>query len=82
MLKLMIGEPNVPASELARIQSPTLVIAGTRDMIRRSHTRLIASSIPGARLVLLPGGHFIAYRRPDEFNRAVEEFLRRTDAEE
>ena len=82
MLKLMIGEPNVPTSELARIQSPTLVIAGTRDMIRRSHTRLIAASIPGAWLVLLPGGHFIAYRRPDEFNRAVEEFLRRTDMEE
>ena len=51
-------------------------------MIRRSHTRLIAASIPGAWLVLLPGGPFIAYRRPDEFNRAVEEFLRRTDMEE
>ena len=79
LLGLMVNDPNIPPAELGRIRAPTLVIAGTRDMIRRSHTRLIADSIPGARLVLLPGNHFIAYRRPEAFNRAVEEFLAETE---
>lgn len=28
---------------------PTLVIAGTRDMVREDHTRLIAQSLPNVR---------------------------------
>ena len=57
---------------------PVLVIAGTRDVIREDHARLIAASIPAGRLVLLPGGHFIANRSPDALDRAVREFLRET----
>ena len=53
----------------------TLVIAGTRDMIKEAHTRLIAESIPDARLVFVKGDHFIANRNPAEFNRAVLDFL-------
>ena len=52
-----------------------LVIAGTRDMIKEAHTRLIAESIPDARLVFVKGDHFIANRNPAEFNRAVLDFL-------
>lgn len=64
--------------ELAKRPMPVLVIAGTRDVIREDHTRLIAASIPAGRLVLLPGGHFIANRSPDALDRAVREFLRET----
>ena len=35
----------------------------------------IANSIPNAKLVLLKGDHFIAAKKPQEFNRAVNEFL-------
>ena len=52
-----------------------LVIAGTRDMIRENHTRLIANRIPNARLVLIPGDHFIANKAPAAFDRAVRQFL-------
>ena len=52
-----------------------LVIVGTHDMIKRSHTELIAASIPGAKLRFIKGDHFIANKNPDDFNRAVDEFL-------
>ena len=77
MLGLMVNDPNVAPEELGSIRAKTLVIAGTRDMIRKDHTMLIADSIPGAELVFLRGDHFIAGKHPDEFNRAVLEFLSR-----
>jgi pimeloyl-ACP methyl ester carboxylesterase len=62
--------------ELVKIKAKTLVIAGTKDMIKKEHTRLIASHIPDSELVFLKGNHFIASKHPDEFNRAVLQFLR------
>ena len=58
-----------------RLPAPTLVIVGTRDIIKPSHSRLIADSLPNSRFVELEGGHFIAAKSPDAFNRAVKEFL-------
>ena len=75
MLGLMVNDPNVSPEELAGIQAKTLVIAGTRDMIREAHTRTIADHIPDARLVFVQGNHFIANKHPVEFNRAVLDFL-------
>ena len=75
MLGLMVNDPNVKPEELARIQSPTLVMAGDKDMIKDGHTRLIAQSIPGAELVIIPGTHFIANQNPGPFNEAVLRFL-------
>jgi len=75
MLGLMVNDPHVNPEELTHIQAPTLVIAGRKDMIKASHTRLIARSIPGARLVILEGDHFVANRHPKEFNEAVIRFL-------
>ncbi|MBR0179329.1 MAG: alpha/beta hydrolase, partial [Firmicutes bacterium] len=68
-------EPNVRPEELAKVRAKTLVVAGTRDIIRRSHSELIARSIPGSRLAFIEGGHFIAARNPAAFNRAVLDFL-------
>ncbi len=75
MLGLMVNDPNISPGELAAISAETLVIAGTRDVILESHTRLIAERIPRCRLVFIQGGHFIANRNPEEFNRAVLDFL-------
>lgn len=75
LLGLMVNDPNVSVGELSRITAKTLVIAGTKDMIKEEHTRLIAKSIPGAELVFLQGDHFIASKKPEEFNRNVLEFL-------
>lgn len=75
LLGLMVHDPNVRSEELSQIQAPTLVVAGTKDMIKESHTRLIASSIPGASLAILPGDHFVANQNPEAFNKAVLSFL-------
>lgn len=75
MLGLMVHEPNIAPQELRQITAPTLVICGTKDMIKQKHTELIASSLPNATLKIIEGTHFIANRNPAEFNRAVDEFL-------
>ena len=75
LLGLMVNDPDVRPEELAQIQCPTLVVAGDRDMIKDKHTRLIAKSIPGAELSILPGTHFVANQNPDAFNEAVLRFL-------
>ena len=75
MLGLMVNDPNVEPDELGAIRAKTLVIAGSRDMIRESHTHLIARSIPNSQLVFIEGDHFIANKKPEEFNRVVLAFL-------
>lgn len=75
ILGLMVHEPHISPQALSAIRVPTLVVAGTRDMVKTAHTREIAARIPNARLAILPGDHFIAAKEPERFNRAVEEFL-------
>lgn len=75
MLGLMVNEPHINPAELKNLRMSVLVIVGTHDMIKRSHTELIAASIPGAKLRFIKGDHFIANKNPDDFNRAVDEFL-------
>ncbi len=75
MLGLMVHDPDIRPERLRTLDVPVLVIAGTKDMIRESHTRLIAESLPDARLRLIPGDHFIANKNSTVFNEAVEAFL-------
>ncbi|MDD6212931.1 MAG: alpha/beta hydrolase [Clostridiales bacterium] len=75
MLGLMVNDPNLKSEDLINIQSRTLVIAGTRDMIRKEHTILISDSIADSSLVFIEGTHFIANQKPIEFNEAVLRFL-------
>lgn len=82
LLGLMVNEPHIRPEELGAIKAPTLVIAGTRDMVNESHTRLIAESIPGAKLSIIEGDHFAASKEPGRFNEAVGEFLRETRTKE
>ncbi len=76
ILGLMVNEPDIKPEELCAIHAPTLVIAGTRDMIKQRHTQSIAQNIPNAKLSIIPGDHFIANKSPKAFNKVVEDFLR------
>ncbi|MBE6996276.1 MAG: alpha/beta hydrolase [Ruminococcaceae bacterium] len=78
LLELMLRQPHIDPAELGTLTIPVLVIAGDRDMIRADHTRLIADSIPNARLVILPGDHFLAAAAPAAFNAAVRTFFTET----
>jgi len=53
--KLMLTQPHIDPADLGRISVPTLVLAGSRDMIREAHTRKIAACIPDSTLRILPG---------------------------
>lgn len=75
MLGLMVNEPHIDPAELARLTMPILVVAGTRDMIKDAHTRLIYKSLPNATLSILEGDHFVANKNYEVFNAAVESFL-------
>lgn len=75
MLGLMVNEPNIEPNELSKITAPTLVICGSSDMIKESHTKEIAKNIPNARLSIIKGNHFIANKRYAAFNKEVEDFL-------
>lgn len=76
ILGLMVNEPHILPEELSKLKMPTLVIVGTRDMVKSAHTELIANSLPNAKLAILKGDHFIAAKKPREFNYAVQEFLK------
>lgn len=76
LLSLMINEPQLKFDDLKKIQCPTLVIAGERDMIKTSHTKMIAASIPNAQLVIIPNAdHFCAFKQASKFNEMVLDFL-------
>jgi 3-oxoadipate enol-lactonase len=70
---------NPPAiGRLAKVKVPVLVISGGTDLqYLRQLADMIASSIPGASKVVIPGaGHMVNMAAPEAFNRAVESFFR------
>lgn len=77
MLGLMVNEPHIDPSELSRLTMPVLVVAGTKDMIKDSHTRLIYKSLSNAQLSIVEGDHFVANKNAEAFNKVVADFLRK-----
>lgn len=75
LLSLMVNEPNISPEELKAVKCPVLVIAGTHDLIKEKHTKLIADSVTGSRLCFLNGDHAVAKNNSVEFNKTIERFL-------
>lgn len=58
LFELMLTEPHITKEQLQSIETPTLVLAGSKDLIIEEDTKFIASSIPNAVLKILDGeGH-------------------------
>ena len=72
----MMSRPD-STPDLARVAAPTLVVVGEEDVLTPvADSRLLSRSIPRSRLVVLPqAGHLSNLEVPDEFSRAVEDFL-------
>jgi long-chain acyl-CoA synthetase len=62
---------------LARIQVPTLVILGVRDLVfEQSRYEEVADLVPGAQLAKIPvSAHMVQLERADAVNRAIQRFI-------
>jgi 3-oxoadipate enol-lactonase len=69
--------PRSAVERLGEVAVPTLVLIGDRDAFQREQADLLARQVPGARLVVVPGGgHLLNLTSPAAFEAAVREFLR------
>jgi pimeloyl-ACP methyl ester carboxylesterase len=77
LFRLWTNEPAILPADLAGITARTLVMAADRDTIRPDHSLLIASSIPGAQLCIVPGTtHNLIAERPELISVLIKAFLR------
>ena len=60
-LRLMLTEPDISAQELNSIKTPTLLLAGERDIVKTSATKRIAASVPNSELIILKGQTHSSY---------------------
>jgi pimeloyl-ACP methyl ester carboxylesterase len=68
-------------AEIARIETPLLVIAGDEDDPTLEPSLLIKRTAPHAALAVLPrSGHVLNIEEPALFNRLVEDFFRQVEA--
>lgn len=61
---------------LSGIKVPTLVVIGQKNRATHGGARLIAQTIPGAKLVSLPGGHMLHTDNPTQLRRVIDTFLK------
>lgn len=65
-----------PADAAKGIGAPTLVLAGSHDnLIPPYHSEHLAKRIPGATLKILGGAHVPFVEFPNEYNKAILDFL-------
>ena len=74
---LLTDSPHLSAVRLQHIQAPVLILAGTRDLIKTSHTRWMAAQIPNSQLKLIEGGtHKVLFLREQQCMSYILDFLR------
>ena len=61
LFELILTEPHITKEQLQAIETPTLVLAGSKDLVLEEDTRFIAESIPHATLRILPGESHTSY---------------------
>ena len=77
---LMLTEPNIDATDLASIDIPVLVTAGSEDVILAEETQRIADSLPNSELVILEGeGHETYIQDSEIMGELLIDFLKEHD---
>jgi 3-oxoadipate enol-lactonase len=75
--ELMTAPPRTAIDRLEQVRVPTLVLIGELDTLQREPAELLGKRIPGARLIVVPGGgHLLNLTSPREFEAAVSVFLK------
>ena len=78
LFEMMLREPNIRPEELSAITIPSLITAGSKDLILQDHIRLIADSIPGAELKIFEGETHESYvTHKDLLSPVIEDFIAR-----
>jgi 3-oxoadipate enol-lactonase len=77
VLSGLIALRTTPPDALAGFSVPVLCVVGEEDaVIPPDSVAILASRIPGARLVRVPAaGHSVYFERADAFNRLLDDFL-------
>jgi pimeloyl-ACP methyl ester carboxylesterase len=76
LLRLWTEQPDIDPAELRAVQAPTLIMSGDRDTVPPDHSLLIASSIAGAQLCIVPGTtHGLVAERPELISSLISQFL-------
>ena len=53
LFKMMLNEPNITSEELKKINVPTIILAGEKDIIKYQHTKFIADNISNSTLEII-----------------------------
>ncbi|MDR0420573.1 MAG: alpha/beta hydrolase [Prevotellaceae bacterium] len=75
-IKMMLGQPNIADCQLQQIKTPTLILAGQKDIIRKKHTLNIASQIKNSKLKIIQGenhGSYIVHS--DKLFEIIKDFV-------
>lgn len=77
--KMWESQPNFTSAELRHFRVPVTIADGQYDEgIKPEHLQYLVSTIPGAKLVIIPDtSHFAMLQNPDAFGAAVLAFLQR-----
>ena len=77
LASLLCKSPMLTKNQLQSIKAPVLLLAGTRDLVKVSHSRLMSRLIPHAQLVLIKGAtHTSIFARKQFYLKIILEFLK------
>lgn len=80
-LKMMLTEPDITRAELGKITVPTMIVAGSRDIIYERYTKQLAASIPDCTLNILQGETHGSYILKDNerIYKVIQPFLQKLE---
>ena len=76
LLSLMVKEPTLTKDDFADFDAPTLVLVGSRDVIKPEHTDYIVSSFKNSTFAVVEGGHNIVKTNSEPYITAIDSFLK------
>ncbi|HAT3992206.1 TPA: alpha/beta fold hydrolase [Elizabethkingia anophelis] len=77
LIQLMLNHPDIKSNQLSLITNPVLVVAGSDDVIKDEHTRLIHKLIRNSELAIIPDAtHYIPFEQPEKLNELMLNFLK------
>lgn len=75
-LRMVVEQPDIKPQQLSTIHTPTLIMAGSKDITRAGHQQEIAAAIPAAELCILEGeSHTSYFKNPKIFMENAGAFL-------